>query len=212
MKLNDVLLKTFELYEKYAIKSVTMDDVARELGISKKTLYQFVANKKELVEKVIQSEMERAGKAHESISKMKLNSIEELLEVSKLMNERLKNHNPALFFDLKKYYPALFVEVTKIKRKKAYESILNNLKKGMKEGLYRKKINPDVIAKIYVSRIEQSYDNSIFSIAEITSIEFFNEVLVYHLHGICNEKGLQILNEKLKELILGKTKSTEIKY
>ncbi|MEN8122225.1 MAG: TetR/AcrR family transcriptional regulator [Bacteroidota bacterium] len=199
MEFKDILSKTFELYEKYAIKSVTMDDVARELGISKKTLYQFVANKNELVEKVIQSEMEIAGNKHESIKDMKLNSIEELFEVSKMMNERLKNHNPALFFDLKKYYPALFKKITELKREKAYEAVLNNLKTGIKEGLYRKEINPDIIAKIYVSRIEHNYDNSIFSIAEVTSIEVFNEVLIYHLHGICNENGLKILNQKLKE-------------
>jgi len=201
MELKDILSKTFELYERYAIKSVSMDDVARELGISKKTLYQIVANKNELVEKVIQSEMELAGKRHESIKKMKLNSIEELFEVSKLMNDRLKNHNPALYFDLKKYYPALFKKITEIKREKAFESVLNNLKKGIKEELYRKEINPDIIAKIYISRIEQSYDNSIFSIAEVTSIEVFNEVMIYHLHGICNEKGLKILNKKLTEQI-----------
>jgi len=201
MELKDILSKTFELYERYAIKSVSMDDVARELGISKKTLYQIVANKNELVEKVIQSEMELAGKRHESIKNMKLNSIEELFEVSKLMNDRLKNHNPALYFDLKKYYPALFKKITEIKREKAFESVLNNLKKGIKEELYRKEINPDIIAKIYVSRIEQSYDNSIFSIAEVTSIEVFNEVMIYHLHGICNEKGLKILNKKLTEQI-----------
>lgn len=201
MELKDILSKTFELYEKYAIKSVTMDYVARELSISKKTLYKFVANKNKLVEKVILSEMELAGKKHESIKEMKLNSIEELFEVSKMMNERLKNHNPALFFDLRKYYPALFKEVIKIKREKVYESVLNNLKKGIKEGLYRKEVNPDIIAKIYVSRMEQSYDNSIFSIAEVTSIEVFNEVLIYHLHGICNEKGLKILYENLEEKI-----------
>ncbi len=62
MELNEILSKAFELYYKYAIKSVTMDDVARELGISKKTLYQYVSNKTELVEKVIRSEMERAAK------------------------------------------------------------------------------------------------------------------------------------------------------
>ena len=201
MELKDILSKTFDLYEKYAIKSVTMDDVARELGISKKTLYQFVANKNELVEKVILSEMETTGKRHEGIKEMQLNAIEELFEVSKLMNEKLKNHNPALYFDLKKYYPALLDKIISIKREKAYESVLNNLKSGIKEGLYRKEINSDIITKIYVSRLEQSYDNSIFSISEVTSIEVFNEVLIYHLHGICNQKGLKILNKKLKELI-----------
>ena len=199
MELKEILSKTYELYDKYAIKSVTMDDVARELAISKKTLYQFVKNKNELVEKVIQSEVEHTKNKHEKIKSMKLNSIEELLEVSKMMNERLRNHNPGLFFDLKKYYPKLFKEVTEIKREKAYESVLDNLNKGIKEGLYREEIKTDIIAKIYVSRVEQDYNNNIFSIAEITSVDVFNEVLIYHLHGICNNKGLKILNQKLEE-------------
>jgi len=199
MKLNEILTRTFELYEKYAIKSVTMDDIARELGISKKTLYQYVPHKNDLVEKAIKYEMMCSGAKHAEIKTMKLNSIEELFEVSKIMNERLKKHNPALLFDLRKYYPSLFKEITATKRKKAYESVLNNLKKGIDEGLYRKEINPDIIAKIYVSRLEQSYNDSIISIAEITSIKVFNEIMIYHLHGICNEKGLKILNKKLKE-------------
>lgn len=198
MELNEILSGTFDLYHKYAIKSVTMDDVARELGISKKTLYQHVANKTELVEKVIYSELEKAGQKHYQIQQMNLNAIEELFEVSKMMNEHLKKHNPALFYDLKKYYPKIYHQIRKKKREKAYESILRNLKKGISEGIYRKEINTEIIAKLYISRIEQSYDESIFSIEEITSVKVFNEILIYHLHGICNEKGLKILKSKLK--------------
>ncbi len=198
MELNEILSGTFDLYHKYAIKSVTMDDVARELGISKKTLYQHVANKTELVEKVIYSELEKAAQKHYQIQQMNLNAIEELFEVSKMMNEHLKKHNPALFYDLKKYYPKIYHQIRNKKREKAYESILRNLKKGISEGIYRKEINTEIIAKLYISRIEQSYDESIFSIEEITSVKVFNEILIYHLHGICNEKGLKILKSKLK--------------
>ncbi len=197
MELNEILSRTFELYHKYAIKSVTMDDVARELGISKKTLYQHVANKSDLVEMVVRSEMEKAAQKHMSIQQMKLNAIEELFEVSKMMNEHLKRHNPALYYDLRKYYPKFYHEIRKHKREKAYESVLRNLKKGIAEGLYRKEIKVEIIAKLYISRIEQNYEENIFSIEEVTSIEVFNEILIYHLHGICNEKGLEILRKKL---------------
>ena len=200
MELNEILARTFELYYKYAIKSVTMDDVARELGISKKTLYQHVTNKLELVEMVVRSEMEKAAQRHKNIQQMNLNAIEELFEVSKIMNEHLKKHNPALFYDLKKYYPKLYHEIKKNKREKTYESVLRNLKKGISEGLYRKEIKAEIIAKLYVSRLEQSYEESIFSLEEITSIEVFNEILIYHLHGICNEKGLEILKGNLNKL------------
>ncbi len=200
MELNEILARTFELYYKYAIKSVTMDDVARELGISKKTLYQHVTNKLELVEMVVRSEMEKAAQRHKNIQQMNLNAIEELFEVSKIMNEHLKKHNPALFYDLKKYYPKLYHEIKQNKREKTYEAVLRNLKKGISEGLYRKEIKAEIIAKLYVSRLEQSYEESIFSLEEITSIEVFNEILIYHLHGICNEKGLEILKGNLNKL------------
>ncbi|MBN1250856.1 MAG: TetR/AcrR family transcriptional regulator [Bacteroidales bacterium] len=199
MKLEDILIKAHELFHKYAIKSITMDDVARELGISKKTLYQFIMNKKELIEKVIAKEVETSTAKHEAIKKLNLNPIEELFEFSKMMNELLKTQNPALIYDLRKYHPSLFNKISEIKRQKAYESVLANLKNGIKDGFYRKEINPDIIAKIYVSRIEHNYDQSIFSISEITSMDVFNEILIYHLHGICNSEGLKILNKKLDE-------------
>ena len=201
MKLDEILSRTFDLYHKYAIKSVTMDDVARELGISKKTLYQYVANKNELVEKVVLKEMEAAAERHRHIKEMELNAIEELFEVSKIMNEHIKRHNPALYYDLRKYYPALHRKIINQKREKAFEAVLRNLKKGISEGLYRKEIKAEVIAKLYVSRLEHNYDESIFSVEEVTSIEVFKEILIYHLHGICNENGLKILNKRLSEII-----------
>jgi len=199
-ELKNILLKVRELYMKYGIKSITMDDVARELGISKKTLYQFVTDKDDLVGKFIDNEI---AVRQEEICKcfgIGFNAIEELFEISIFMNKLIRDQNPATEHDLKKYYPQHFQKTIKARREGIYNYILLNLKKGIKEGLYRKDMNIEIIAKLYLSRTENNELNKLFSVEEFTSIKPFIEVLTYHIRGIATEKGILVLEKKVKEL------------
>jgi AcrR family transcriptional regulator len=195
-----ILLKVGELYNKYGIKSITMDDVARELGISKKTLYQFVADKDDLVGKFIENEIEQR---QEEICKCfgeGFNAIEELFEISLFINKLIKNQSPTTEYDLKKYYPHHFDRIVKARREKVYNYILLNLRKGKEEGLYRKELNEEVIAKLHLSRTENVHYTEIFTIEEFTSFKLFLELLIYHIRGISTEKGINVLEKKIKEL------------
>jgi DNA-binding XRE family transcriptional regulator len=199
-ELKNILLKVRELYMKYGIKSITMDDVARELGISKKTLYQFVTDKDDLVGKFIDNEM---ALRQEEICKCfgkGFNSIEELFEISIFMNKLVRDQNPATEHDLKKYYPQHFQKTIKARREGIYNYILQNLKKGIKEGLYRKDMDIEIIAKLYLSRTENNQLNELFTVEEFTSLKPFIEVLSYHIRGIATEKGILVLEKKVKEL------------
>ena len=185
---------------KYGIKSITMDDVAMELGISKKTLYQFVTDKDDLVGKFIDNEM---AVRQEEICKCfgeGFNAIEELFEISIFMNKLVRDQNPATEHDLKKYYPQHFQKTIKARREGIYNYILLNLKKGKKEGLYRKDMNIEIIAKLYLSRTENNQLNELFKVEEFTSLKPFIEVLTYHIRGIATEKGILVLEKKVKEL------------
>jgi AcrR family transcriptional regulator len=194
-----ILTKVKSLYSKYGIKSVTMDDVSRELGISKKTLYQFVKDKTELVEKIVELEIEKYGCFFETLHTKNLNAIEELFEVQKIVTKMLREHNPSQDYDLRKYYPEQFAKVQNVKRERMYENILLNLKKGKVEGLYRSEIDEEIIAKIQLLRIETSFDTEIFTMEEIMSTKVFYEIFIYHIRGIANEKGIALLEKKLKE-------------
>ena len=199
-ELKNILLKVRELYMKYGIKSITMDDVARELGISKKTLYQFVTDKDDLVGKFIDNEM---ALRQEEICKCfgkGFNSIEELFEISIFMNKLIRDQNPTTEYDLKKYYPQHYQKTVKARREGIYSYILLNLKKGIKEGLYRKEMNKDVIAKLYLWRSENTNFNDLFTAEEFSSIKLFVELLSYHVRGIATEKGIASLEKKVKEL------------
>jgi TetR/AcrR family transcriptional regulator, cholesterol catabolism regulator len=199
-ELKNILLKVRELYNKYGIKSITMDDVARELGISKKTLYLYVTDKDDLVGKYIDFEIEIRQVEICRCFQSELNAIEELFEISLFMNRMMKDQNPATEYDLKKYYPNHFQKVVTIRRERMYNYLLLNLKKGKEEGLYRDEMNEEVIAKLYLSRSENVHFDSIFTVEEFTSIKLFAELLTYHVRGIATQKGIHVLEKKLKQL------------
>jgi AcrR family transcriptional regulator len=195
----NILERVRSLYLKYGVKSITMDDVARELGISKKTLYQYVADKTELVAKVLEYDISLCECSFDKLIENKHNAVEEMIEVHKYINNKFKEHNSSTEYDLKKYYPELFKAHHEKMRKKMYEGIVKNIKKGKEEGLYRTEINESIIAKMLVSRNEGFIESELFSANEFMSHQFFKEVLIYHIRGISNEKGIKILMENIEK-------------
>lgn len=199
-ELKNILLKVRELYKKYGIKSITMDDVAMELGISKKTLYQYINDKDDLVGKFIDNEIVLRQQDICQCFRIGFNAIEELFEISIFMNKLIRDQNPATEHDLKKYYPHHHQKIIKARREGVYNYILINLKKGKKEGLYRREMNNEIIAKLYLSRSESIHLNDLFTVEEYTSSELFVELLTYHIRGIATEKGIAVLEKRIKEL------------
>lgn len=177
-----------------------MDDVATELGISKKTLYQFVTDKDDLVGKFIDNEIELRQEEICKCFKIGFNAIEELFEISIFMNKLMRNQNPATEHDLRKYYPHHYQKTVQTRRERMYSYIQLNLKKGIKEGLYREDLDTEVIAKLYLSRSENIHFNELFTVEEFTSLKLFIELLTYHVRGIATEKGIIILENKVKDL------------
>ena len=195
----NIITRVTELYFQYGIKSVTMDDVARYLGMSKKTLYKYISNKDELVEYCMNSLVKKRDCAFKSIEDKKVNAIEELFMVNEHIVKMLKNYNPSTEYDLKKYYPHLHEKLRKYRRENMYEAVKNNIIKGKQEGLYRENLNEDIISRVHVSRIENSYANEMFGIEELTSWKFIREMFIYHVNGIANETGIKFFYEKLQE-------------
>ncbi len=191
--------KIFELYNKYGIKSVTMDDVSRELGISKKTLYECVSDKSELVKHVMKMMFDLHAEKLAEISKSGLNALEELLEVNRLMITMVKDLNQTLLYDLKKYYPELYQDIMSEQFGKMRDAIRLNLDKGQKEGLYRKDMNVDIISKLHMIRMDYHLSHDALLPGSLDSDEMMREIFIYHVHGIASEKGLKMLNEKLNQ-------------
>ena len=194
-----IIDKVTDLYLQFGIRSVTMDDVARELGMSKKTLYNYVTNKDDLVRNFVDHLQNQRSCNVQTILDKNLNAIEELMEVNEHVIGMLKNYNPSTEYDLRKYYPQHYERIRKLRRNNMYKAVIENIQKGKREGLFRENMREDIIARVHVSRIENSFANEMFSIEELTSREFVTEMMEYHIRGIASMKGIEFFEKKMKE-------------
>jgi AcrR family transcriptional regulator len=177
-----------------------MDDVVREVGISKKTLYEFFKHKSDLVSAVIECDTDLKHKAHDQAIEGASNAIEQMLSFYDFQMKLIKEYNPSMIYDLKKYYPELHRKFVDHKRKMIYQNVLDNLNQGKSEGLYRKELNQEVIAILNLLRVEAFINSSLYRPEEILTKEFFTEMFTYHMYGIVSEKGRKILEQNLDKL------------
>jgi AcrR family transcriptional regulator len=196
----EIIKRVAQLYNKYGIKSVTMDDVAHELGISKKTLYEQFSDKSALIDAVIDYLINEKVSFFESQKKGRENAVEELLFIFKYYLSIIKEFNPSLEYDLKKYYPKTYARVKEQKRQGIMKNTLANLKRGKQEGFFRQEINEDLIARLYLLRIESLPESDLFTQEEMFSQELFEEMFFYHLYGVLNDKGIAYLKNHLNEI------------
>ena len=189
-----------KLYLKFGIRSVTMDDVAQEFGISKKTLYQYFKDKADLVSQVVDYYLNNLM-MNVNASK-DVNAIDFYFALRSHISKILKYFNNNIEFDLKKQYPQLFKKVHKIKREKIFMNTVSNINKGMETGFYRKGLDVELIAKLQVGRMLYTLnpENEIFNESEVATIELFDKVMEYHMHAICTEKGIEYFKKQLNKI------------
>ncbi len=180
------------------IKSMTMDDIARSMGMSKKTLYKSFKDKSDLVHQVLENHLEEDKKALNDICSSGLNAIDEMFEITKHVGEQIKDIHPSIHFDLEKYYPEAWQVFNDYKFNYIYSSVKANLEKGIKENLYRENLNASIVAKIHISRIDIMFDSQVFPVSEYKFSDVATEMMRYHIRGIASEKGIKYMIEKLK--------------
>jgi TetR/AcrR family transcriptional regulator, cholesterol catabolism regulator len=194
-----IVEKVRRLYQRYGIKSVTMDDVAKHLYISKKTLYENFKDKEDLVTQVILLEDEEKNKFYREIENQGLNAIEELFQYYQMLFGNFKNFNPSMEYDLRKYYPDLYMKIRDMRRNRHYKSSYRNMIKGKKEGLYRQELNARIIAKLQVLRNEHLYETDYFTKDELSSFKAFHEMFLYHIQGIMSQNGRKFFEDNFSK-------------
>lgn len=184
---------------KYGIKSLTMDDIARHLGISKKTLYVSFANKKELVRKVVEYQIQNAQCEVDGACNKGENAIDDLMCIGQKVNERLADAHPSIMFDIQKYYPQAWKILKKHKEEFVFNKMLFNLNAGIEQGLYRDNLNPEVITKAFMIMTEAMMSNQLAVPGKFNFQELHRELMRYHIRGIANSKGREYLKQQFKE-------------
>jgi hypothetical protein len=170
------------------------------MGISKKTMYLYVESKSDLIDKLLESTPEE----HHNVCITDLtgegNAIDILLSVSKKVCEEISQFNPSITFDLQKYYPEIFKKFIARKRQEIYEKIKCNIEKGIEEDIYRKDLDVDLVARLYVQRLEIFNNPDFFLSVEKSIQKVFGVMFENHIRGISNANGIAYL-EKQKQLL-----------
>ncbi len=189
-----IIEKAGELFLNLGFKSVTMDEIANELGISKKTLYKYFSNKHALVEATTLTIHDSCFLAMDTITNKGFNAIKENFETKKMFKEMFQNASSSPIYQLKKYYPKIHEKTMQKEMVLFSECLKKNIEKGIKEGFYRNDLNIDLITKFYFSLVFSIHENTIENY-KIPKLE--HEVLIYHTRAIATEKGLKELEEQL---------------
>ena len=198
-KAKEILNQAAILFSKFGVKSMTMDDIARQLGISKKTLYQYVDNKRDLVRKSIEIHIDQEECVMKDQLNVEGNAIDELMAMTRLVGSQMKEMHPSVIFDLKKYHPDAHRCLVDHRDQFIYSNIKKNLESGVESGLYRNNINPEILTKLYLSMINVILDPQHNSLSDYSAAEVYTEMIRYHVRGIASAKGRDYLKQKFKQ-------------
>ncbi|MEL4306856.1 TetR/AcrR family transcriptional regulator [Joostella sp. CR20] len=194
-----ILDKATEMFLSLGFKSVTMDDIADELGMSKKTIYQHFKTKTVLVEETAFYIFESICSGIEFICEAAHNPIEELFHIKKFASDYMKDKKSSAQFQLKKYYPRIYDRLIGKQFEVMRESVSVNIGKGIEMGLFREELDIDFIARIYFSGMVGIKDTEIFPSELYNPDDLATKFLEYHIRGIATDEGLKILNEFINE-------------
>ncbi|MFH6981912.1 TetR/AcrR family transcriptional regulator [Marinoscillum luteum] len=190
-----ILEGAHSLFIQYGVRSVSMDDVARELAMSKKTLYLHFSNKDELVTEVVRfhmdGEMAEFGRVIESAS----NAVDEIFKLAKCMREHAFRVNPSLLYDLHKYHADAWAIFQEFKSEYLVGQIIDNIERGKREGYYRLELNARVLAILRMEIVQMVFSDQVFPRSEFDFIEVQMQVFDHFVHGLLSEKGKQLYQE-----------------
>ncbi|HAL81214.1 MAG TPA: TetR/AcrR family transcriptional regulator [Mucilaginibacter sp.] len=181
-----------ELFLTAGIKSITMDDIARHLGMSKKTIYQFFKDKNELVVALTRKKLQEDEEQVSGIISKSANVIEEMINMMKCSEEIFARINPIVIHELQKYHPEAWKQFQNFKSGVLIRTLEELLEKGIKQGYIRPEIDVKVIARMRVNQVELGFNNSVFPAAEFNTWKVQQQFHEHFNYGICTLKGYKL--------------------
>ena len=190
-----IIQASHDLFMRYSIKSITMDDIARHLSISKKTIYQYFKDKNDLVLQVTSNHLKEEKLEIQSIKNTTTNAIETLIEESMWLRRNITDMNPSLLYDLQKYHHQAWELYLESKEMVYIRSLVETLVKGISEGYFRKDIDPEILAVLRVEQIQMSLENLIYPRSRFEFKDVQTQLFNHFLNGLVSEKGRKLLKK-----------------
>ncbi len=188
-----IIQESTQLFFRYGLRSITMDDIARELSMSKKTLYLHFDNKNDLLMACMEEHDRKEKEILKTFQQEATNAIDEMIKIAKYLEQMLKKVSPTLIYDVQKYHREGWERMNKMHNEDVYHEIKTNMERGVKEGLYRDDFNIDIVAKIYVSTTLICTNPDFFPPEKYNMNDIVKTNIFYHLRGIVSHKGLALL-------------------
>lgn len=195
---NNIIEKAQDLFFKYGLKSITMDDLARELGISKKTLYASFNNKQEIINIITVKLIEEHEQNCEKIEREADDAVQEVLIYINSLKSIFQQFNYKVIFEMKRYYSESWEIFKNYKNEFLTKRIKNNLNRGIKEGLYRNNINVEIISKLRIEQMQIASNSTLFPSSNFNKKEVSRELFLQVLYGMSTIKGHYLINKYLE--------------
>lgn len=190
-----IVEQAFATFKQRGFKNVTMDDISRQVGISKKTLYELFKHKDDLVEAVVQYVIQDNTCQLENTVAPSENAIEHTIQIMMYLERFVGGMNPVCFIDLQRYYPVAYQLLTQHRSQFVEQSILQNLRQGIEEGLYRPDIDVQIIARYRTESIFLVFQQHWFSNLDVDASRINYQIFIHYLYGLCTLKGHEVLSK-----------------
>jgi len=195
---NKILAEACRLFCRRGIKSVSMDDIALQLAMSKKTLYKWFENKDELVQAVINLQLEANECGCDEMSKTATNAVDELLRIMIMNKKFFSELHPSLFFDLQKYHSGAWKLFNEHKNKFILTKVKHNIQRGMEEGLFRPDLDIEIMSRLRLAQIELVFNPDVFPPGQFDVGKVQLACLEHFMLGIATPEGHELINRYKK--------------
>lgn len=192
---NRILLKTRELLVRNGVKYVTMDDLAAQLGISKKTIYQYYTDKDALINAVVDFELEEQALKCQGSQEKAENAVHEMFLLLEHIQVLFKNMNPLILTELAKHHPTAFEKIKQHKNEFMHQIINSNLKRGISQGVYRDNIDADIIAAYRLETGFIAFNQEVFPFSRYDVAKVNVQIMEHFIYGLLSTKGLELMDK-----------------
>lgn len=179
----------------YGVRSVTMDEIALQLGVSKKTIYQYYADKDELVDAVMVDIITYNQDCCMKDRQSARDAIHEVFLAIDMMQEMFQNMNPVILFELEKYYPKSFEKFKQHKYSFLYKVLKENLERGISEELYRSEVDVDIMIKLRLETMMLPFNQILFPKSKYSLVKVETEFTTNFLFGLATIKGHKLITK-----------------
>lgn len=196
-----IVNKAQELMFQTGVKHVTMDDLATQLGISKKTIYQYYKDKDSLVTAVVEKELNNHAQICNTSMLSAENAVHEIFLLMAVIQEMFNRMNPLALFEIEKYYPLAFEKIKTHKDDFIYSMISKNLEKGISEGLYRKEIDINILSKYRLETSLIPFNIHVFNPNKFDMLKVNLQIIEHFVYGVATLDGHKLMDRYKSETL-----------